>query len=114
VTRATTATCSAPPGSPEIAGYAAAIGPDKDLLADDDGTPTRCWPTRTRPGWRACVHVPQGEPVPAAGLRRGTDPAGHGDLVGELERFLRLGLDAAFTDFPDAAVFARAELLTPE
>jgi len=104
-----------PAGLAEIAGYAAAIGPDKDLLADDDGTPTPVLADAHATGLAVHAYTfrKENQFLPP-GLRRGTDPAGHGDLVGELERFLRLGLDAAFTDFPDAAVFARAQLLTPE
>lgn len=40
-------------------------------------------------------------------FRIGTDPAAHGDGVGEIQLFMRQGLDAFFTDFPDLGVAAR-------
>ena len=36
-----------------------------------------------------------------ADFRSGTDPAGIGDLTGEINRFLDAGMDAFFTDNPD-------------
>jgi glycerophosphoryl diester phosphodiesterase len=36
-----------------------------------------------------------------ADYRVGTDPAGIGDLAGEINRFLDAGMDAFFTDNPD-------------
>ena len=33
--------------------------------------------------------------------RVGTDPAGIGDLAGEINRFLEAGMDSFFTDNPD-------------
>ncbi|MEA2296057.1 MAG: glycerophosphoryl diester phosphodiesterase [Solirubrobacteraceae bacterium] len=36
-------------------------------------------------------------------LRSGDDPAAHGDLATELRRYLALGVDGVFTDFPDVA-----------
>ena len=41
-----------------------------------------------------------------ADFRRGTDPAGIGDLVGEIRVFLRAGMDAFFSDNPDLGVQA--------
>jgi glycerophosphoryl diester phosphodiesterase len=43
-------------------------------------------------------------------LRRGTDPAGHGDLQTEARLLFALGIDGVITDSPEAAVRARAEL----
>ena len=40
-------------------------------------------------------------------LRAGADPAGHGDLEGEIRRFLALGIDGFFTDFPAIGVQVR-------
>ena len=39
-------------------------------------------------------------------FRSSTDPAAHGDLAGEIERFLELGMDGLFSDHPDLAVAA--------
>ncbi|MGH8596223.1 MAG: glycerophosphodiester phosphodiesterase family protein, partial [Gammaproteobacteria bacterium] len=44
--------------------------------------------------------------LPAA-LRRGSNPAAHGDLTHELQAFLDAGLDGVFCDHPDLAVAAR-------
>ena len=44
-------------------------------------------------------------------LRRGTDPAAHGDVEGEARMLLALGVDGLITDSPDVAFRARAELV---
>ena len=46
-------------------------------------------------------------------LRRGLDPAGQGDALGEARLLLRLGVDGLITDSPDIAVRARNELTVP-
>jgi len=43
-------------------------------------------------------------------LQRGFDPAGHGDLDGELTRYLSRGIDGFFTDFPAIGVRVRDAL----
>jgi glycerophosphoryl diester phosphodiesterase len=103
-----------PVGLAEIAGYAAAVAPAKNLLVADDGTPSPVVDEAHAVGLDVHSYTFRRENqfLPPA-LRSGPDPAAHGDVVGELARFLRLGVDAVFTDFPDAAVAARAELLTP-
>ena len=40
-------------------------------------------------------------------FQRGTDPAAHGDLEGEMRRFLGFGIDGMFADFPAIAVTVR-------
>ena len=40
-------------------------------------------------------------------LKRGPDAAAHGDLEAEIRRFLDLGIDGLFTDFPDVGVRVR-------
>jgi glycerophosphoryl diester phosphodiesterase len=42
-----------------------------------------------------------------ADLRAGTDPAAHGDLAAEIARYLALGIDGFFTDFPAIGVRVR-------
>jgi len=89
-----------PDGLTAIAAYAYGIGPDKKQL----------WRGDAPSGLVADAH--------AAGLRvhpwtfraenafvrprfaRGTDPAAHGDLAGEIAASLRLGIDGFFTDYP--------------
>ncbi|HZV85876.1 MAG TPA: glycerophosphodiester phosphodiesterase [Brevundimonas sp.] len=43
--------------------------------------------------------------------RSGTDPAAKGDMAGEIDAFLALGIDGLFTDHPAAAAIARKEHL---
>jgi glycerophosphoryl diester phosphodiesterase len=43
-------------------------------------------------------------------LRRGSDPAGHGDVQTEARLLFALGIDGVITDSPEIAVRARAEL----
>ncbi|HLW23232.1 MAG TPA: glycerophosphodiester phosphodiesterase family protein [Steroidobacteraceae bacterium] len=40
-------------------------------------------------------------------LRRGTEPEAHGDLAGEILRYLERGIDGYFTDFPAIGVEVR-------
>ncbi|HEX4150970.1 MAG TPA: glycerophosphodiester phosphodiesterase family protein [Steroidobacteraceae bacterium] len=40
-------------------------------------------------------------------LKSGTDPAAHGDLAAEIERYLARGIDGFFVDFPALGVAAR-------
>lgn len=42
-------------------------------------------------------------------LRRGDDPAAHGDAAAEIAQFAALGVDGLFTDFPAIAAAALAE-----
>ena len=42
-------------------------------------------------------------------FRNGTDPAAVGDLVGEIDTFLRAGMDGFFTDNPDMGALAARE-----
>ena len=48
----------------------------------------------------ARLDIPGGERVPARRSQIGTDPAAHGDLPAEIERYLARGIDGFFTDFP--------------
>ena len=43
--------------------------------------------------------------------RNGADPNAIGDLLGEIKKFLELGMDGFFTDQPDIGVKARNEFL---
>ena len=59
---------------------------------------------------RLAVHVwtfrAENEFLPAD-LRTGADPAAHGDLAAEIARYLALGIDGFFTDFPAIGVRVR-------
>lgn len=39
-------------------------------------------------------------------FRSSSDPAAHGNLVGEIQAFLNAGMDQLFTDHPDLGVLA--------
>jgi glycerophosphoryl diester phosphodiesterase len=84
-----------------IAGYAQAIGPHKDrtaaLIDDAHARGLAVHPFTFR---NENAFLP-------ADLRRGDDPAAHGDAATEYERFYDLGVDAVFSDFPDVAVAVR-------
>jgi glycerophosphoryl diester phosphodiesterase len=103
-----------PAGLAEIAEYAAVVSPGKDLLISGQGIPSPVLADAHGAGLDVHCYTFRRENqfLPPA-LRVGTDPAAPGDAVGELARFLALGVDAVFTDFTDTAVFARAELLSP-
>jgi glycerophosphoryl diester phosphodiesterase len=96
-----------PAGLAEVARYAAAIGPAKALVragglvgagglvadAHAAGLAVHPWTFRAEPAFR---------------------PADEPSAVSELAHYLCIGVDAVFTDNPDLAVFARAELRTDQ
>jgi glycerophosphoryl diester phosphodiesterase len=88
-----------------IAGYADAIGIAKSLA-----TPTSVADAHAR---RLAVHVwtfrAENEFLPDD-LKAGKGPSAHGDLRGEIARYLGYGIDGFFTDFPDIGVRVRDEL----
>ncbi len=47
-------------------------------------------------------------------LKIGTAPADHGNLAGEIERYLARGIDGFFTDFPALGVRARDSVRSPQ
>ncbi|HTQ36610.1 MAG TPA: glycerophosphodiester phosphodiesterase [Steroidobacteraceae bacterium] len=95
-------------GLPQIAGYASAIGVQKEMIvAPDASGALRPTPLVSQAhaaglavhGWtfRAENHF-----LPAA-LRAGTDPAAHGNLAAEIGLHLAAGIDGLFCDFPALA-----------
>lgn len=101
-----------PDGLAEIACYARAIGPDKDLVITPDGTATTLCDDAHAVGLAVHAYTFRNENqyLPSE-LRSGTNPNDYGDAFGELARFFELGVDAVFSDHPDTAVAARAEYL---
>ena len=104
-----------PAGLAEIAGYADAIGPDKDqvIARDADGALDRadragrrrrtrrgCWCTPTRSATRTSSCRPTCAPGPAGG--------DYGDSFAEYAAFFAAGVDGVFTDNTDTAFVARA------
>ncbi len=102
-----------PEGLERIVGYADGIGPSKDLIVPRnlDGSsaaPTSLVDDAHRAG--LLVHPftfrRENSFLPLE-RRSSTDPAGIGDLVGELRQFIALGVDGYFTDNADLGVLAR-------
>jgi glycerophosphoryl diester phosphodiesterase len=96
----------------DIATYAEGIGPAKGIVLPRPGAPTslvgdahaaglqvHCWTFRDENAF-----------LPAE-LRRGADPAEHGDAAGEYAAFLAAGIDGMFSDHPDTAVAARQRMM---
>ena len=106
-----------PAGLREVSTYAQGIGPSRDRLLPLDGDgrvvgaaalvaeahraelAVYCWTLRAENAF-----------LPPE-LRRGRNPAGQGDSVGQARLLLDLGVDALIADSPEHAVQARAELL---
>lgn len=99
------ATMAMPDGLRGIAAYAWGIGPNKGMLSD--GALVR---DAHRAGLRVHPWTFRAEnQFLAQPFRRGQDPAGRGDLRGEIAAALRLGIDGFFTDFPAIGVAAVKE-----
>ena len=98
----------APAGLREIATYAWGIGPDKAMLWDG-AIPTGLVGNAHAAGLRVHPWTYRAENwfVPSR-FKRGLNPRAHGDVAGEIESALRLGIDGFFTDYPAMGVAARA------
>jgi glycerophosphoryl diester phosphodiesterase len=93
---------------PDVASYADAIGIYKPLATAEGvraahaaGLKVHVWTFRA-----------ENEFLPEE-LRVGSSPAAHGRLTEEIERYLEIGIDGFFTDFPAAGVEARARFAQP-
>ncbi|MGW9438360.1 glycerophosphodiester phosphodiesterase [Streptomyces sp. NPDC055607] len=105
-----------PRGLRWISSYAKGIGPTLDLVIPRDaagrlGTPT----TLVRDAHAAGLvlhpytHRNENAFLPAE-FRRGTDPNAYGDSFGALRKYLETGIDGIFSDNPDTALLAAADL----
>jgi glycerophosphoryl diester phosphodiesterase len=101
-----------PAGLKAMSTYADWVAPEKSRIIPRDASGALLQPTTlVRDAHRAGLRVvtwtfrAENSFLPAD-FRNGTDPAAHGDLVGEIQTFLGTGLDAFFTDFPDLGVEA--------
>lgn len=99
-------------GLREIATYANGVGPNKSLVVPRNKDGTLASPTSFVADAHAAglaVHPwtfrAENSFLPA-GLRKGIDPAAHGDGAGEIEIHLRTGIDGFFTDHADVGVIA--------
>ncbi|MBS0379878.1 MAG: glycerophosphodiester phosphodiesterase [Proteobacteria bacterium] len=106
-----------PQGLEGIARYAHAIGPSKALIIPRDATEALARPTTLVADAHAAglkVHPwtfrAENRFLPRE-FRRGTGAQEHGDLRGEILRFLDAGIDGFFTDQPDVGVAAVAAWL---
>jgi glycerophosphoryl diester phosphodiesterase len=102
-----------PAGLKAIAAYAQGIGPEKALIVprDADGrsqTPTTLVTDAHVAGLLVHPWTFRSENyfLPAE-LRKGTQPAEHGDAAAEYKLFYALGVDGLFSEFPREAVAAR-------
>ena len=97
------AAMATPAGLAAVARYAWGIGPNKAMLGDGAlvrdahaaGLAVHPWTFRAE------------NRFVAAPFRRGDHPATHGDLHGEIDAALRLGIDGFFTDHPLIGVETR-------
>jgi glycerophosphoryl diester phosphodiesterase len=97
-----------PVGLKEIATYAYGIGPNKSLIQNGDAPPSNLVLDAHIAGLRVHPWTFRAENtfLPPS-MRIGTDPAAHGHIDLEFRRFLDLGIDGFFTDFPGLGVAAR-------
>ena len=98
-----------PAGLREIATYADGIGPEKSMILPDwAGEPTALVADAHAAGLVVHPWTFRAEnlflPTP---LRSGADMAAHGDLRAEIRRYIALGVDGFFTDYPYEGVQAR-------
>jgi glycerophosphoryl diester phosphodiesterase len=109
----TYATLATPAGLRDVARYANGVGVHKDLVMARDADGSLAGPTalvRDAHAVGLTVHAwtfRRENAFLPADHRRGSDPAAPGDLGGEIEDFLRAGVDGVFSDNPDVAVDAR-------
>lgn len=102
------AAMTTPDGLRAIATYAAGIGPQKEMVVANDGTVTPLVADAHTVGLKVHPWTFRAENyfLPSA-LRRGINPAGHGDIEAEIARHLAAGVDGFFTDFPYHGAQAR-------
>ena len=103
------AAMTTPEGLRAVASYAYGIGPSKAMIQDGDAAPTTLVADAHAAGLKLHPWTFRAENtfLPPS-LRVGSNPAAHGRLIEEINRYLALGIDGFFTDFPAIGVEARA------
>lgn len=108
-----------PAGLADIAGYADAVGPEKDMVVarrpdGSLGEPTGLVERAHAAGLRVHPYTFRNENhfLPTD-LRRGAAPQDYGDAFAEYAAFLGAGVDGLFTDDVDTAFLARERHLRP-
>ncbi len=102
------ASMSTPDGLKKVATYAWGIGPNKEMIQKGGDAPTTLVADAHGAGLRVHPWTFRAENffLPSR-FRQGVDPRAHGLLVDEIDRYLALGIDGFFTDFPYLGVQAR-------
>ncbi|WP_294336312.1 glycerophosphodiester phosphodiesterase [uncultured Sphingomonas sp.] len=95
------AAMATPDGLKAVAVYAYGIGPNKTMIRDGDAVPTSLVADAHAAGLKVHPWTFRAENyfLPTS-LRTGIDPRAHGRLTDEIARYLELGVDGFFTDFP--------------
>ena len=102
------AAMSTPEGLRGVASYAWGIGPNKEMIRKGEDAPSSLVVDAHAAGLRVHPWTFRAENffLPAS-FRQGMDPRAHGRLVEEMDRYLALGIDGFFTDFPYLGAQAR-------
>lgn len=105
------AAMATPDGLKAIARYAYGIGPGLAMIQNGDAPPTTLVADAHAAGLRLHPWTFRAENVflPPS-LQIGTDPAAHGRIEDAMRRYLALGIDGFFTDFPGIGVKVRDAL----
>lgn len=102
------AAMATPAGLKAVAAYAYGIGPAKAMIRDGDAPATSLVADAHAAGLKVHPWTFRAENAfLPPGLRNGIDPRAHGRLEDEIARYLELGVDGVFSDFPLQAVRAR-------
>lgn len=100
-----------PEGLKAVAKYAYGIGPGLAMIENGDAPPTTLVADAHAAGLRLHPWTFRAENIflPPS-LQTGTDPAVHGRIEDAMRRYLALGIDGFFTDFPGIGVKVRNAL----
>ncbi|WP_109809183.1 glycerophosphodiester phosphodiesterase [Sphingosinithalassobacter portus] len=104
-----------PAGLAEIATYAFGIGPEKSMILPDwNGDPTSLVADAHAAGLRVHPWTFRTENLFLPPALRGSDTAPDGAMEREIARYIGIGVDGFFTDYPYLGVRARESALAPD